>query len=248
MRRELRRGDHFGVKPTPDKIKELIDEVASRFGETVEVEYSTLGRTSFTQAPSMDDLVSELDPAIRDIYNLQVTIKSSTTERTHAQLTFGESPSRLKMRLGIFPYGTKGVALWSVSHPDSAIADRIAREIRRHLTEMAKSGWRYKSGISKWKTLWYIALLILTFSILLESESKAYTPWLYGVLAGVLVEAWTELLLTYDEIRIQIRRTTILTRWRSWTPSSAAVARSTILASVLAVPTLILAIVQLFQR
>ncbi|MGW0081208.1 hypothetical protein [Streptomyces sp. NPDC003393] len=247
MLRQLRSGDFFGAKPKPTKIKEMIDEVAARFGEAVEVECSTTGRTYFAQARSLDDLVDELDASIRTIDNLTVTIKAAATRAASVRIQFGVTRGSWKMRWRLFPYTTRGVTFWSVSHPDSTTADKIAEKIRQHLAAMGKSSWQFRSGISKGWSLTSLFLISVGVNGLVNPELANADLTTRGLAAAMIAVGWLVLVLLYPGEEIRIRPSAILSAWSSWNPSAATVARSTVLATVLAVPALILAFISIFQ-
>ncbi|MFD7504268.1 hypothetical protein [Streptomyces sp. NPDC059850] len=250
MRREWRGGDYFGARPTLAKVKDLINEVVRLFGEDVEIECVTVGRGYYVKASTVDDLVSELDNSVRLIKNLEIRVKCSHTDEAEALLHFGAHPgaSRWHMRWLLFPYRMQDVSSWSVKHPDAAIVERIAREIRDSFDQMATKLWRFKSGISKWHALVSIPLLSVAGGWLAH-------PWHEGgwgdfqfYFAGAAMILYRWLVLVFDyRVEIRVRPPAIASFWTSWNPSNATVARSTVLATVLAVPALVLALVQLFQ-
>ncbi|MCX5527470.1 hypothetical protein OG342_32225 [Streptomyces bobili] len=246
MRRELRGGDFFGVRPNPAKIKELIDEVALRFGEAVETQLSTVEANYRAEAQNLDDLIDELDSSARFINNLHVTIKAVANDHAVVHLTFGEQPSRWRFRLGLFPYRSASVTYWSVTHPDGITADRIAREIHHRLREMGQKGWRYKSGIWKWNVVAFLPFAFGAFACLFPSPQHS-NPQTYIAGVVMLLIFWLNLPAQFEPVKIQVRPPAILRAWSSWHPSSATVARTTVIATVLAVPALLLALVQVFQ-
>ncbi|MFF3793771.1 hypothetical protein ACFYXW_27625 [Streptomyces sp. NPDC001981] len=246
MRRELRGGEYFGARPTPAKIRELIDDVVPLFDEAVEVEYLTIGPNYYVRTASLDDLIDELGPSVRSIKNLAITIKCTATEKAEVRLIFGESPGHWKLRLLLFPYRTRSVTYWTVEHPDASKATRLGREIRHGVERMRTTLWSYRSGISKRHTLTSIPF-VLGACLIFSVPNPDVGDWEYYVAAG-LVLLWRWFILAFDyTMRIEVRPPAIATWWSSWNPSEATVARSTVLATVFAVPALILGLVQVLQ-
>ncbi|MGW5130872.1 hypothetical protein [Streptomyces sp. NPDC004135] len=247
MRRELRGGECFGVMPTPVRIKELVDEVVAVFDEPVEVEYLTVRPNYYVRSANLDDLISETQPPVRALKNLAVHIKCTGTERAEAHIVFGESPSRWRRRWHLFPYRTGAVTHWSLEHPDAGKANRIAREVRHGLDGMRSRVWAFKSGISKWHVVNSVPLVLVGCLFIAIADPTKLSDWKY-ISAGVIAIAWRWCILAFDyQLRIEVGPPPIQNWWTSWNPNSATVAKATVLATALAVPALILSLVQVFQ-
>lgn len=184
------------------------------------------------------------------INNLGITVTVPASEHVEIHVNFGSAHGHYRRRFGIFPYTTRGLTQWSISHPNAQVASRLARETRHRVVAMGGARWRTRNGISKWSLvssagLVPFAVFILSFATLGYVGLKDLYWGLFAV--AILLWKWLFLALEYRYVKVRVRTPALITWWNTWNPSSVLVARATVIATVLAIPALILSLVSVFQ-
>ncbi|MET8767956.1 hypothetical protein [Streptomyces sp. NPDC004658] len=236
MRVETRQRRYFGVRVTIEELFQLAYEVGQLLGQPATAELLIRKESCEVVANSVADIRAALGA---DVFF------------GRGRLTVSSSDGSLDLAIGLgegygFTYGVLPHRQWwtshlAIRHREGDVADEMFTKASELLNRRSKGKGDVPLYLTYTQVIFFGILLLLARSMILQPKLNTFCAILV-----TYVLAWfvlTPILSTRITIRPWPRRR----RFRSWTPSPESVSRWTVIAGVLAVPSIVLSVISLLK-